>query len=463
MELQTLSTTQVLLTLIKGTYTPVSGKNIVNNTGTLSVGTGIDLTPVNDNGTIVAYVANEASLNAAIANNEVKKIVLNDDIALDTTITINGGREVVIAMNGHNISKDKTPFDIYNAKVEFTGTGIIAESKDDQFAALRLRGASTDKAEYTVVTVGEGITLKGWSGIAVSYDEGGEKSFNNYGLKVNLNGKIARVSGFSADAYGIYINGMNTKTSGNVPVFNINGANINVRGAGIYAAGYAEWNITNSTIEGVNTAIEIRAGKMTIENGTFTSTADPLAVQPNGNGTTTEGAAIGISQHTTNLPIAVTIKGGTFNGVYSIWEKDVQDEKARDKIKLTVTDGIFNGAVYSQNNTSFISNGTFSDMSGVNYVANNGTYKLNNSVTLSDKLVISSGNRFNINLNGNTLTGRTNLTHGKVTFENGTIAGGKEQALNVYGSTDAAAREYSVLVVDKSVKVTRCLGCMYIW
>ena len=160
----------------------------------------------------------------------------------------------------------------------------------------------------------------------------------------------------------------NKITGVNVPKFNINGGTIKAT-VGIYAAGYAEWSLNNCEVEGDLTAIEIRAGKMTIDGGTYTSYKDPFDVEPNGSGTTTEGAALGISQHTTDLPIEVVVNGGTFNGAYAIWEKDVQNETARDKIKLTVNDGTFNGAIYSQNNQNCLVGGTYNDASVFNYTA----------------------------------------------------------------------------------------------
>ena len=82
------------------------------------------------------------------------------------------------------------------------------------------------------------------------------------------------------------------------------------------------------------------------------------------------------------------------------------------------------------------------------------TIALYSDITLSDKLIIGIDRTLVIDLNGKTLTGRTNLTKGNVTFKNGKIAGGAEQALNVYGSSDVSATNYSVLTVEKDVTVT---------
>jgi hypothetical protein len=52
---------------------------------------------------------------------------------------------------------------------------------------------------------------------------------------------------------------------------------------------------------------------MDITDGTFNITCSTYKCVPNGNGTTTEGAAIAIAQHKTNKAIVANIAGGTFN------------------------------------------------------------------------------------------------------------------------------------------------------
>lgn len=116
----------------------------------------------------------------------------------------------------------------------------------------------------------------------------------------------------------------------------------------------------------------MRAGTLTIEDNSVTveSTigyADGFFTVPNGNGTTLGGVAVGISQHTTNLPIKVAISGGTFSaktGCYAFYETDLQDGDAQD-VAASVTGGSFTGKVYSKNLNGFISGvepgGSFSE------------------------------------------------------------------------------------------------------
>ena len=164
---------------------------------------------------------------------------------------------------------------------------------------------------------------------------------------------------------------------GNVPVFNIDGAVITANASGIYAAGYGKWNIKDTTIKGVDTAIEIRAGEMNIEGGTFTASAVPTEVTPNGNGTTSSGSAIAVAQHTTKLPIVVNISGGRFEGYSAFYESNPQKNSDEDiaKVQLKVTGGVFNAinggavAVYSEDCTGFISGGKFNIEPNSSYLA----------------------------------------------------------------------------------------------
>ena len=338
-------------------------------------------------------------------------VELSADIACTATSYVKDRVSLTLNLNSHKLTAPEKVLWVMNAKLDIVGPGTISETENDRYGALLVSGSGTDDvADYTVVNVGEGVTLAGWSGIFIAKDEA--ETYNNYGLVVNCNGAKLQspADGHSTPGHALYINGSNKNTTGNIPRINLKNTSIGSTGTGIYAAGYANWNIEGGSITGNNTAIEIRAGKMTIDGGTYTSNKDPFDVEPNGSGTTTAGAALGISQHTTNLPLEVTVNGGTFNGAYAIWEKDVQDDVARDKIKLTVNDGTFNGAIYSQNNPNCIVKGTYSDPSALAYLADGAqvNIKLGANYTGPGFGLFSNGNGNNavldIDLGGHTWT-----------------------------------------------------------
>lgn len=358
----TLTATTSGSTLVVGKDVKISTLNIEQ--GAAEIYGNVSEVVKGENAGIVTWYAGDVTA-LARAVRYADRIVLENDINRTFgTYSISGGRVLTIDLNGHKISSHSMVFRICGAKVDFIGQGEIFETADDGFAPILIKGSKEDVSDYTVVNIGKDITLRGWTGVFIDQDNG-----LCYGVKVNCSAKIEKTESFEKDASGIYINGSIKATEGNVPVVNLDGCRINVKSAGIYAAGFAIWNLKNCEIVAANAAVEIRAGEMVIDGGNYEATADPLTVTPNGNGATVEGAAIGVSQHTTNLPTSVTIKKGTFRGAYSIWEKDVQDEVARDVITLSVENGTFNGSVYSQNNASFIKGGTFSDAPAQDYLA----------------------------------------------------------------------------------------------
>ena len=83
------------------------------------------------------------------------------------------------------------------------------------------------------------------------------------------------------------------------------------------------------------------------------------------------------------------------------------------------------------------------------------TVTMLDNVTLTEPLNVMLGDKaVTLDLGGKTLAGRTNLKSGNLTVRNGTVAGGSAQALNVYGSADTTATNYSVLTIASDATVT---------
>ena len=337
------------------------------------------------NQAIVASIGNEAypTLESAFAAaKDGDTITLLEDAVVAQKITIDGGKNIVLDLNNHNVvSNTYYVFYIINANFRITGNGSVIENIKDGYAPIFAKGSSTDIANYTVVSIDKDVTLKGdYSGIFI---DGKPDSYFNYGLVINLSGSID-MSSITDGVHesGIYINGNSKVTTGNVPQINLNGSTISGCKTGIYAAGYADWNVTNSNITGINSAIEIRAGKLNIEGGVYTATATNYSCTANGSGSTVQGAAIVVAQHTTKLPLTVDIHNGSFSGVKSLVCENPQSNSDNDleKVLMTVSGGIFNSEVSSVLNTKFISGGNFSTdpskyvLEGYQATENNGTW-----------------------------------------------------------------------------------------
>ena len=113
---------------------------------------------------------------------------------------------------------------------------------------------------------------------------------------------------------------------------------------GIAVNGYATVNVKNGATVKSLTGIEVRAGKLNVEDGTtIIATAVPTTFTPNDSGTTTQGAGIGVSQHNTKMPIDVNITGGTVQGYIPLYEINPQNNSDAElaKIKINVTGGTF--------------------------------------------------------------------------------------------------------------------------
>lgn len=359
-------------------------------------------------------------------------ITLLNNAEVENYIAINGGKNIVLDLNGHDVVHNGNYlFDVYNAKFHVTGEGTLFENVKDGYAPIIARGSATDTADYTVITIDKGVTLKGdYTGIFVAKDAG--NGYHNYGLVINMFGTIDM--GAVADGYhyfGMYVNGTNTVSDGNVMTINLDGATIkNCAGAGIYAAGYAKWNITNSSITGGDTGIEIRAGELTLNDCALEATAEEFSCVPNGNGATTVGAAIAIEQHTTKQNIAVTINGGSFKGVKALNESNPQANDPAPQVKLSIDGGTFIGDISTVDVTGFIKSGAFTDLaSAVKYATNGATITLAGDVSaerinLEDKSIT-------VDLNGHTLTSTSAYgvmfcaKNGNTITVNGTTPGSK--------------------------------------
>ena len=286
----------------------------------------------------------------------------------NTSVSISDGRSITLDLNGfdagfsfkHNIS-------VLHGGLNITGSGKLYEELP-WFAPVMLYGSDdpTD-SNYTTVTVGEDVTLEGWAGLFI--DLHNEHPDNAYGITATVYGTLKSVKDISgAGGHALYINGTIKATEGNVPRITLNGATLTTElGNGIYLAGYAETTIIDSSITSTgedSTGIEIRAGKLSISGDTRieASTGD-VEVTPNGNGSTTANVAIAIAQHTTKLPIEVTVTGGTFIGGAALNEMNPEknESAAIDLVEIFVEGGNYVGIVNSEDVDGFISGGNFSE------------------------------------------------------------------------------------------------------
>lgn len=185
-------------------------------------------------------------------------------------------------------------------------------------------------------------------------------------------------------------------------------------GFGMYLAGPATVTVTNTNVTAVRTGIEVRAGSLTVDGGSITSTATSFNENANGNGGTIIGAAVAISQHNTNKAITVNLNSGTYSGCYAVYEHDVQSTTAGEQVAINITGGDYTGtsgtAIMIKDVdtptatvpvTAAISGGTFNSAVPNNYCATNyvpagpfanGKYsvELNNATSINEATITVS-------------------------------------------------------------------------
>ena len=376
-----------------GTYTVEDYESAVGTVTGLIVGNAVyaDIAAAEEAGVhVVATIAANESLSygytalidALREANADNTVVLLEDIELSSGITI--GKSFNLDMNEHSITisgggtlfikgtdvTDGVSVEISNGSIAGDNYGIlvydnVALTLTDVNVTGGLEGIFVPSSVSDIAaTQPTTITIEG--GIFKGTGENGAGAvICGVGDGVEAPTKLVATGAvFEGTTYGISGNGTAHNTYIELSDCTVNGE------VGIYNPQDGELIVNGGSVYGESTGIEIRSGSLTVNGGAeITGAGDPFASDPNGNGTTTTGAAIAVSQHTTNLPIKVTVNDAVLNGVRALFEADLQDEIATDQITITVLGGTFNGEVVSENVTGFVKGGAFTEALDAAYVA----------------------------------------------------------------------------------------------
>ena len=263
------------------------------------------------------YYKTLADAVTAAENGETVTLLKNAEMT--ETIRITDGKKITLALDGHDVVIKTTGkfFLVRNGELTVTGTGMIKE-ETPYFAPIIIKGGAEKSENYSVVNVEEGVILEGWAGVMIDQTS---NTTNNYGMVLNVNG--ATLKGVkdtdNAEGLGVYVNGVVADAK-----VTLNNATLTADGYGMYLAGNADTTITGGTVSGTTTGIEIRAGKLTLDNCDVTGGSGEVTKNANGNGSTVNNAALAISQHTTKKDIDVTINGGTYTCL--LYTSDAADD-----------------------------------------------------------------------------------------------------------------------------------------
>ncbi len=323
--------------------------------------------------TTVNKIDEVAVLAAAVEINGAKSVVLNG-VAVEMNVVAASGDSnnnvegILIVNTGEAEIKESV------LRVSLTAAESIAN------AQLQLHGIHAERTHLTVDTVDittrcsgrcqdTGIVFYG----AMTQDqvtaEGASEQYKVLNvINCNIDACIIGISGNGGGTnHGTIMNIVDTKVDySDRP----NGAG--VIGTGIYHPQYGILNVSgNDTYIIGGAGIEIRSGELNLAGGTVVGT-DPLGHWSGGSGNTVGGAAVAVSQHTTELPITVSITGGTLEATgengRSVYELDtVESDEPSKGVALSLTGGIYNAPVESDNLTHFIEGGRFKTLPAAKY------------------------------------------------------------------------------------------------
>lgn len=354
-------------------------------------------------------IGSETELKDAISSvNDGDVIKLSTDVTISEKITIS--KNILLDLGTHTLTSEFAPTaEDYALVAEGNVTiqnGSIVTTKD------KARAVNNSKGNLNLENVI--ITAKGQVGVGNSATSGNVSIKN---CKINSETAYA-VASFAKNA-NVVMDINKSEMSGAYGAFYHNGTASGLtlsvtettmsseNGEGMYLAGDAVTTLSNCTITGV-TGVEIRAGKLTVNGGSLKATA-AYSVNPNGNGSTTEGAAIAIAQHTTKKNIEVTLNGGTYTGEKAISESNPQRNDPAPQVAMSVTAGTFVGDVVTADVTNFISGGTFSTpvreyvIADLKYEAttNDGKYTYHSTLDNAVAAAGDNGHIDNISVNSN--------------------------------------------------------------
>ena len=258
--------------------------------------------------------------------------------------TTSDNKSITLDMNGHNIDSSSNialaggSLNIVNSSDPVAG-GKISTSASG-LAPVEIRGTGNLENKRTL-TIGSGVTLDGEEyGLNVFGSNDAQKNL----IDVNVNGTVNGT---------LFVLGNLTNTANEINIVvngTVNGGNEEV---GIALNGYGNVTVNGGANVSGKTGIEVRAGELTVNGGTITGKGAYAAPTHNGSGTTSSGAAVAVAQHSTKLPINVTLTGGTLsatgaNGKAVVVADPEGNETIADSVQVVATESFKNNSAVDE-------------------------------------------------------------------------------------------------------------------
>lgn len=263
----------------------------------------------------------------AVQDGETIKLL--DAVSETNVVSVDNGKTFTIDLNGKTLS--------LGARMSIKSAFVTVQNgtiKGD----IALTASGKDAA-YNSFTLASNAAIEGDYGIMVFEDE---KGANNFGTTVNIDGKI---TGKSSALWVLGNITTDWATAKHPVTVNVGPTavltNPSKDDTALQMAGSCVVTIEDGAQITGGTAIEVRAGKLTVNGGTITGTGDSTTSDPNGNGTSTKGAGIAVAQHTTKQPIDVVVNGGTITGHTGFYVANPQKNAEVSEVNATINGGDF--------------------------------------------------------------------------------------------------------------------------
>ena len=391
-------------------------------------------------------------------------------------VAANGGTLTITGDSDETLSFGELTFNS-DATIDLNGKTIEASFVVDNGAQFSIdNGTVNAPMGYDVVYIKNGKATVGANAVLNASDNCAvfmkNKDNADAELALDVYGTLVGAEGFGT----IQGNGSNKPAS----VINIyDGATVtNENDLAIYHPQNGTLTIGAATIAGT-TGIEMRAGNLVVnENAIIEGTAE-FSATPNGNGSTVLGAAIALSQHTTEQPTSVTVNGGTLKGARAFYQDNLASGTSTS-VSATIAAGTtLDGAIevaeegfvmpeaadgsYTLATANFIVAGMPYDTFAAAYdaAAEDATIEVYTDFAASEIITIAKG--ITIDGNGHTLTSTASRainidTTGDVVINDLTIVAKGDRAVNIINQAStvtlnnvtASAKNNAVMVATSA-------------
>lgn len=387
--------------------------------------------------------------------------------------TTSEDKSITLDLNGNNITSSSNialaggSLNIVNNGTADATHGVISTSNSG-LAPIEVRGTG-DLTSKRTLTIGENVTLKGGEyGLNIFGSNDAQKNI----IEVTVNGKVEG---------DLFVLGNLTNDDNNI-LITVNGS-VDASGielgaekakTGVALNGNAKVVVNDGASVKGETAIEVRAGELTVNGGTITGTASEYSYTPNGSGTTVKGVAIAVAPYNAEKDLRVTVSDGTLSGAKTIAVVDVQNnlEKVTVKAKDDFVDGADETVI--PESYKWVSDGEgMSTLTPRNPIAKIGEtvyYSLAAAVAavptdgtettiellanVTENVVVKDGKNIVLDLGGKTVTGYIDQYDSNITLTNGNLAG----TFYVNGGPSSAEAGYNKFTLAADATITSDWG-----